>query len=117
MAHQVGIGHHYPPLTKFEYVILIGIPAGTAISKGFGVIALSSIGTWIAVILGCLLAGWVLEVLKCLMRAVERHGYKTAVDDLRLLCVGDAKFHDGDPDDPRNLIAAAIVTLELGTAR
>jgi hypothetical protein len=116
VAHTIGIVHRYPPPSKFEYTILTGIPLGLSGSFYLGLAELPWVGTWLAVILGCFAMGWLLEIAKQLINAVERHGYRAAINDLGLLCIGKANFRDGPPDDLRNLLAVAIVTLERGNA-
>ncbi len=113
MGRPIGIEHHYPPLSKFERWYLLGVPAGIAAFSMMRLQLVPYIGLWIGVIAGCFALGWLGIVAEHALKAIERFGYRAAIEDIRWLCIGEADFVKGpNPPEPKNLLAAAIVTLE-----
>ena len=108
MNRKIGIDHHYPEPAEWLKVSLIlavfVLPFAYKILNpifpplGFGVGLLGAIWCW--------------QVFKLFVNFAERYGYQQAINDLQDLCVGRASFQTGYPSNPRDLIAAALVTLE-----
>lgn len=114
MRHPIGIEYRYPSLSTWDYRFLVGTPVGImVVSYVLEKFHLSWLENWVGILMGCFVLGWIFEVAQHVIQAVERHGYKAAIEDLRYLCIGQAEFVNGpNPPEPINLLAAAIVTLE-----
>jgi hypothetical protein len=112
MKYPVGIEHHYPPLSPKESGFLIICPLAVLAVYKWGPSAPEGVGVWIGFIAALFGVGWLLEVLKWISQGIERQGYKTAIEDVRSLCVERAAFKDGIIPKPEDLLAAAIVTME-----
>lgn len=109
MARNVGIEHHYSAPKPLWVVATCAPVVLAAVLMKYNYTNL-----WIGLPTMLFAVGSLVEIAKWIFAAIERAGYIRAMQDVRLLCVGEADFKEGYPQDPRNLLAATIVTLMPG---
>lgn len=109
MARKVGIDHHYAaPKPLWAAAICAPVVFAAILMK------YNYTNLWIGFPVMLFAVGSLIEIAKWIFAGIERAGYTRAMQDVRLLCIGEADFKEGYPADPHNLLAATIVTLMPG---